>query len=239
MFFIPFGTKEREGKRRFAFVTTLLALINIGVFIYMVYLGVTYGEARLLGFFNDYAAVPTDVTDGTPLEVGVFTSMFLHGGLMHLIGNMIYFLPFGDNVEDRLGHIRYLFFYIACGLIATLVFVAFHPSSPVPMVGASGAIAGILGGYLALHPSGKVRGLFIFIILITRVELPAILFIGYWFFTQLFSTYASLGAPVDSGGVAFLAHVAGFIAGLLLAPILQANFRKYNDFGARSEAEIV
>lgn len=226
MFFIPFGTREPDRKQRHAYVTWLLALVNVGVFAYMIYLGVTFGEAQLASFLNNFAITPADVTDGTPLEIGIFTSMFLHAGLLHIVGNMIYFLPFGDNVEDKLGHLRYLLFYILCGLVATLVFVAFNPASTTPLVGASGAIAGVLAGYLALHPRGRVKGLLIIIIFITRVELPAILFIGYWFFTQLFSTYVSFGAEVDAGGVAFLAHVAGFIAGLILAPLLLLTVRK-------------
>ncbi|MBA3757430.1 rhomboid family intramembrane serine protease [Candidatus Saccharibacteria bacterium] len=239
MFFFPFGTREANRKQRFAYVTLLLAAVNVSVFLYMLYLGVSFGEERLAGFFGDYAAVPADVTDGTPLEAGIFTSMFLHAGLLHLLGNMLYFLPFGDNVEDRLGHLRYLLFYIACGLIATLVFIGFNANSTTPLVGASGAIAGILGGYLALHPRGTVKGLLIIVIYITKVQLPAFLFIGYWFLTQLFSTYASLGANVDAGGVAFLAHVAGFIAGLVLAPLMLATVKKSHPAHEQSSAAAV
>lgn len=223
MFFIPFSTAEPDRRQRFAYVTILLALINIGVFAYMLYLGVTYGEVRLAGFLEAYAATPADVTDGTPFEPGLLTSMFLHGSLLHLLGNMIYFLPFGDNVEDRLGHVRYLLFYLACGLIATLVFVLFNADSATPLVGASGAISGVLAGYLVLHPRGRVKGLLIIIVFFTVVQLPALVFIGYWFILQLFSISASVGPQVEGGGVAYLAHVAGFVAGLVLAPILRAS----------------
>lgn len=223
MFFIPFGTKEPGRKQRFAYVTALLALLNVAVFAYMVYLGVTYGDVRLAGFLDAYAVTPADITDGTPLEPGILTSMFLHAGLLHLVGNMLYFLPFGDNVEDRLGHVRYLVFYLACGLIATLAFVLFNPGSTTPLVGASGAISGVLASYLVLHPRGMVRGLLVIVVFFTVVKLPAILFIGYWFVMQLFSISASVGPQIEGGGVAYVAHVAGFVAGLLLTPLLLAN----------------
>lgn len=226
MFFIPFGTKEPYSKQRFAYVTWLLALINIGVFGYMIYIGVTYGDAALGGFLNAFAATPADVTDSTPFEPGLLTSMFLHAGLLHIAGNMLYFLPFGDNVEDRLGHFRYLLFYLICGLIATLVFILFNPSSTTPLVGASGAIAGVLAGYLVLHPRGSVNGLLIIIIFFTRVHLPAILFIGYWFFIQLYSISTSSGVQAEGGGVAYVAHVAGFVAGLILAPLLSLGVKR-------------
>jgi membrane associated rhomboid family serine protease len=135
----------------------------------------------------------------------------------------MYLLPFGDNVEDRLGHARYLLFYLICGVAANLVFAFFNPHTNVPLIGASGAIAGVLGGYIALHPTrSSVRGFLWIIIILIRVRLPALLFIGYWFVMQLFSSVASLGsaATANSGGVAFLAHVGGFLTGLILAPLL-------------------
>lgn len=224
MFFIPFGTREADRKQRFAYITWLLAAINIGVFAYMIYLGFTYGELSLSGFLDNYAATPSDVTDGTPFEPGLLTSMFLHAGFLHLIGNMLYFLPFGDNVEDRMGHLRYLVFYLACGLIATLIFILFNPGSNTPLVGASGAISGILASYLVLHPKGRVKGLLVIVVFFTIVQLPAVLFIGYWFVMQLFSI--SVGSQIEGGGVAYLAHVAGFVAGLVLTPLMLAGTPK-------------
>jgi membrane associated rhomboid family serine protease len=179
------------------------------------------GEPGLTEFLGRYAATPANIVNGPFLQIGLLTSMFLHAGLLHFLGNMLYLLPFGDNVEDRLGHFRYLLFYVLCGLAATLLFIAFNRSSMVPLLGASGAIAGVLGGYLVLHPRGTVKGIFFIIIIFLRVDLPAILFIGYWFIMQLFNSVASFdGGEGSSGGVAFLAHVGGFLAGVVLAPLL-------------------
>jgi membrane associated rhomboid family serine protease len=222
MFFIPYGTREDTRKIRFPYITALLVAANIAIFIVELYMLATYGESGLNDFIMRYAAVPADFTDGTPLEIGLVSAMFLHGGLLHILGNMIYLLPFGDNVEDRLGHVRYLIFYLLCGFIATLVYTIFNLGSTTPLVGASGAVAGVLGGYLVLHPRGRVKGFFFIIILLIPLTLPAILFIGYWFVMQLFGSVASLGADAVSsaGSVAFLAHVGGFLAGLVLAPLM-------------------
>lgn len=220
MFFIPTGTIEKEKRRRYPFVTALLLVINITVFMYEMYLLGAYGESALTAFFRQYAATPSDITDGTPLELSLLTSMFVHGGLLHIVSNMVFLLPFGDNVEDRLGHARFLAFYLLCGLAATLGFVAFNAGSSIPLVGASGAIAGVLAGYLTLHFTGIVRGFFVFIIIPIRIHIPAVIFIGYWFLLQVLSSSASIGQQSSAGGVAFLAHVCGFLAGLILAPLL-------------------
>lgn len=227
MFFIPFGTRENKFKQRFHAITLLFFLLNVVVFVYQLVLVATGGGSALAGFIQKFAVIPADITDGSFLEISLITSMFLHGGLLHIVGNMLYFLPFGDNVEDRLGHVKYLFFYLICGVAGTLAYVYFNPDSTIPLLGASGAIAGVLGGYLALHPTGTVKGIAFFIIFLTRIDLPAIFFIGYWFFIQVFSSIASLGsAREETGGVAFMAHVGGFIAGLVLAPLLAATARK-------------
>ncbi len=230
LFFIPYGTREEPPKRRFPLVTTLLVLINIIVFIFEAMILFNLGEPGLAALFGQFAAIPADIFDGTPLEVGLFTAMFLHGGLLHIISNMIFLMPFGDNVEDRLGRFRYLLFYLACGLAATLIYSMFNANSTIPLVGASGAIAGVLAGYLALHPRGTVKGFLVIIILLVRINLPAFVFIGYWFITQLFSSFASLGggAASDTGGVAFMAHVGGFLAGLVLAPLLVQKERRHS-----------
>lgn len=142
----------------------------------------------------------------------IFTSMFLHGGWMHLLGNMLYLWIFGDNIEHSLGHVRYLAFYLLCGVVAAFAQSFSAPASGVPMVGASGAISGVLGAYLVLHPRANVR-VFVFLIFITTINLPAFIVLGGWFLMQLLSS-----AQVSSGeaGVAFLAHVGGFIAGAVL-----------------------
>lgn len=229
MFFVPFGTREKTERRRFPYVNVGIVLVCIGVFIWQTYVAATGGESALASFITTFAAIPQTVTDGTPLEVGLFTSMFLHASIVHLLGNMIYLLPFGDNVEDRLGHVRYLLFYILCGLVATLGFVLLNPHSNVPLLGASGAIAGVLGGYIVSQPGAWVRGIFFLIIIPFRVDLPALIFIGYWFFMQLFSTLASYGGnPTETGGVAFAAHVVGFITGMILMPLFVLTTRRQN-----------
>ncbi|MCB2106559.1 MAG: rhomboid family intramembrane serine protease [Rhodobacteraceae bacterium] len=142
-----------------------------------------------------------------------FTSMFLHGGFMHLIGNMMYLWIFGDNIEASLGHRRYFLFYVVCGLVAAAAQAFAAPMSPVPMIGASGAISGVLGAYLVLHPRANVRVFVWLLIIITTVNLPAWIVLGVWFLGQLMSS-----AAVDASqpGVAFMAHIGGFVAGAVL-----------------------
>jgi membrane associated rhomboid family serine protease len=209
-------------------VNIFLVLVNLAVFVVEVSVLASQGDSGFANFLNKYAFQPAFLDHGL-FQPTIITAMFLHAGFLHIIGNMLYLLPFGDNVEDRLGHVRYLLFYLLCGAAATLIFTLFNRHSSVPLLGASGAIAGVLGGYLALYPTGsRVKGFFFIIILFFRIELPAIVFIGYWFIMQLFSSLASLGANVaaDAGGVAFLAHVGGFIAGFLLAPLFANNLPK-------------
>lgn len=229
MFLIPYGTRENEPRRTFPYVTLLLALTCVAVFVYELYLLATGGEAALAQFTYRYALIPTDVTDGTPLALGLLTSMFLHSGWLHIIGNLLYLLPFGDNVEDRLGHMRYLIFYLLCGVISAGAFAVFNPHVTLPLLGASGAIAGVLGGYLALHPTAWVKGVFVFIIIPLKIALPALLFIGYWFLLQVVSAANSFGTTEEVGGVAFLAHVAGFVAGLILAPLFALTKNRAGD----------
>ena len=144
-----------------------------------------------------------------------FTSMFLHGGWMHLIGNMWFLWIFGNNVEDSMGHLRFVVFYLVCGLAAAGLQVAFAPESPIPMVGASGAIGGVMGAYIVLYPRVRVHMLVILGFFATRMAVPAIFMLGYWFVIQLLGGAASLGRT-GQGGVAFWAHVGGFAAGALL-----------------------
>ncbi|MHB1205296.1 MAG: rhomboid family intramembrane serine protease [Rhodospirillaceae bacterium] len=142
----------------------------------------------------------------------IFTSMFLHGGWMHLLGNMLYLWIFGDNIEHSLGHFRYLVFYLLCGIAAALAQSISAPGSEVPMVGASGAISGILGAYLVLHPKANIK-VFVFLIFITTVNLPAFVVLGGWFLMQLLN---SAQANAGGAGVAFLAHIGGFVAGAVM-----------------------
>jgi len=162
-------------------------------------------------FLQFYGVVPADFSAPT-----VITSMFLHGGWMHVIGNMWYLWIFGDNVEDRLGHGRFLIFYLLCGTGAVLGQIAIDPESTLPVIGASGAIAGVMGAYFVLYPHSRVLTLIPLIIWLEIIELPAILLLGFWFVMQLFSAGSvAITASSQGGGVAFMAHVAGFLLGMV------------------------
>jgi membrane associated rhomboid family serine protease len=150
----------------------------------------------------------------------VFTSVFLHGGWMHILGNMWFLWIFGNNVEDSMGHFRFLVFYLLIGSVAGLGHVVSDPGSPVPTVGASGAVSGVMGAYMVLYPRARVATAFWFVIFVRMVELPAFVLLGLWFGFQLFSTM--LQPPGATGGVAFWAHIAGFVAGVLLTPLFRS-----------------
>ena len=161
-------------------------------------------------FLTVYGVVPADFHAST-----LITSMFLHGGWMHVIGNMWYLWIFGDNVEDRLGHGRFIVFYLACGIVAAVGQILIDPASPLPTIGASGAIAGVMGAYFVLYPRSRVLTLVPLILWWEIFEMPAIVLLGFWFLMQLFSAGAiAVTASTHGGGVAFMAHVAGFIAGI-------------------------
>ena len=153
-----------------------------------------------------------------PVWYAPLTSMFLHGGWLHLLGNMWFLWVFGNNVEDSMGRIRYVGFYILCGLAAAATQTFLSPSSPIPMVGASGAISGVMGAYVLLYPRVRVHMLVVLVIFITRIQVPAFLMLGYWFLLQLLGGAATSG---EEGGVAFWAHVGGFVAGAILIPIFR------------------
>lgn len=197
------------------FVTLALIIANIYVF----WQEIT--TPRLRSFIMEYALVPANVnfTDLETLEP-FFTSMFLHGGWLHLISNMWFLWIFGNNVEDRLGKIRYLFFYIITGLAAGVSQYAVNPSGIIPMLGASGAVAGVLGAYLLFFPRHRIDTLIPFFFWLEIVSLPAIIMIGIWFLTQILAGFESLSIQTASaGGVAFFAHIGGFLAGLILASL--------------------
>ncbi len=205
-------------------VTVLLIAANVLFFFFELTLG-----TRLEGFLMSAAFIPARYLDGG-LAVGelgpglgsALLSMFLHGGWGHLLGNMLFLWIFGDNVEDRLGHLRYLLFYLLCGFAATFAHAWSSPGSVVPAVGASGAISGVLGAYVFLHPRARVRTLVFLGFLVTFVDIPVLIYLPIWFLIQLVSGVASLGAPTaaESGGVAWFAHIGGFVAGPLLLLLL-------------------
>jgi membrane associated rhomboid family serine protease len=166
----------------------------------------------LPAFLQVYGVVPADFS-----PVTLITSMFLHGSWSHVLGNMWYLWIFGDNVEDRMGHTRFLIFYLLCGIVAAFGQIAMNPQSTLPTIGASGAIAGVMGGYFVLYPHSRVLTLIPLIIIFEVIELPAIMLLGFWFLMQLFSagTVAITATTHGSGGVAFMAHVAGFVSGVI------------------------
>jgi len=221
-----FPLKDDIPSRSVPAVTYALIAVNALVFLYELSLG-----ERLQPVLETWALVPA-VWLAEPTRVLPFLgSMFLHGGWMHLLGNMLYLYIFGDNVEDRLGRGRFLAFYLICGLAAALFQVALSPSSQVPMIGASGAIAGVLGGYLLLYPRARVLVLVPIFVFIRLIYLPAPLVLGLWFVLQLVSGAASLGSA--GGGVAYAAHVGGFIAGLVLVKVMAKRGDPRNGGAAR------
>jgi membrane associated rhomboid family serine protease len=199
-------------------VTWTLIGINVAVWLYEWSLG---PEIEL--FIRRWGVVPYYLTQDPSLGSWLtpLTSMFMHGGWMHLIGNVWFLHVFGDNIEDELGKPRYLLFYLLCGLGAVAAQVAIDPGSRVPMVGASGAIAGVLGGYMMLHPQARVVTLVPIVFIIQLVELPAWIFLFVWFGLQLLNGFTSLGLEGQAGGVAFFAHIGGFVMGLVLVRLLR------------------
>ena len=189
-----------------------IIVVNVLVFAYEVSLG-----GRAEAFLFAWGLVPRDFT-----FVTLVTSMFLHGGFLHLFGNMLFLYIFGDNVEDRLGHLRYVVFYLLCGMAAGAAQAITNPASGMPMVGASGAIAGVSGAYFLFFPTSRVVTLVPIFLFLQVVEIPAVFFLLTWFLWQLLSGVATLGTRSAMGGVAFWAHVGGFIAGMVLGPVLRA-----------------
>ncbi|MEH6392839.1 MAG: rhomboid family intramembrane serine protease [Sulfitobacter sp.] len=205
-----FPIRDHNPSGRTPYITYLLMAVNIGVF--LSYVGL-FGDDRALNiFFFEWALIPGRVTSGQDYS-GLFTSMFLHGGWLHLAGNMLFLYIFGDNIEDEMGHIGYLIFYLACGVLSAGAHVISAPYSPVPTVGASGAIAGVMGGYLLLYPKAKVDILIIFIVFFRIFPIPAWIMLGLWLGMQLIG---GIGADPTIGGVAYWAHSGGFFVGILL-----------------------
>ena len=188
-------------------VTITLVILNALIFLYELSLGNQVND-----FIFAFGLVPSYFS-----WANVLTSMFLHGGFLHVAGNMLYLWIFGDNVEDRMGHGRYLVFYLLCGIAAAFAQTALTPYSRVPMVGASGAIAGVMGAYFVLYPRSRIVTLFPFFIFMQLIEVPAIFFLGIWFLMQFLSGVGSIATAAvrePGGGIAFWAHIAGFVTGV-------------------------
>jgi membrane associated rhomboid family serine protease len=216
---IPLRSSERHYTP--STVTLILILINVLVFVYELTLS-RYGLNR---FIATYGIVPDRFHWSQ-----VLTSMFIHGGFMHILGNMWFLWVFGRGIEDLLGHGRFLVFYLACGVAAGLIQMLVNFSSPVPTVGASGAIAGVMGGYLVKFPRARVVTLIFIFIFITTVDLPAFVLLLYWFAIQFFSGFGSIADSEawQGGGVAYFAHIGGFLAGMGLIMLLPAKQRYRN-----------
>ena len=224
--------KDYNPTNRTAYITIFFICINVVVFLYQGF----FSERPLAYHIAESAMVPYEVTHlkNAPIPLGtdrigrvvyykgrtinpflsIFTSLFMHGSLWHLLGNMLFLWIFGNNIEDYLGKMRFIFFYLACGAGASLIHVLFNLNSTIPVVGASGAVSGIMGAYLILYPNAKVRTLVFIFIIITFVDVPAFVFLVVWFVFQFF--YAG-----GQSGIAWLAHVGGFVLGILLIKIMQ------------------
>ena len=205
----PIGD-DNSGRRLVPYVTYTLIALNVLFFL-----------VELIGgdvFIETWAFVPARfMADPGGDFLTLFTSMFMHAGWVHIGGNMLYLWIFGDNVEDRFGHLRYLVFYLICGIAATFAQLAFSLGSGVPNLGASGAIAGVLGAYLVLFPKRQVTVLLGYYV----TRMPALVVIGFWIVLQFFNGIGSIVVSTDTGGVAYMAHIGGFIAGLVLALVLR------------------
>ena len=212
---LPIGDDNSQ-RRLIPVVTWLLVAVNIFVFL----IELAGGD----NFVYSWAFTPAYFSSNPGLYfITIFTSMFMHGGWMHLLGNMLYLIIFGDNVEDRFGHFKFLIFYLLCGVVGTLAQYFAGPNVDVPNLVASGAIAGVLGAYIILFPARKVRVL----LAVWVVRLPAILVIGAWIVLQFLSQFGSDYIQAGGGGVAYMAHIGGFIAGLVLSFFFRKRQNQY------------
>ncbi len=216
--------KDENPSKTIPFVTFFLILANFAAFIYLKYF--IHGDPQQV--FSQLGFIPYEISslndigpkNIVPIPLTILTSMFIHGGWIHLMSNMLYLWIFGDNVEDRLGHVRYILFYLMCGISATLVHGIINVNSRIPSVGASGAIAGVLGAYLLLFPTARIKTLFIVFVFVKTIRLPALIVLGFWIGVQIFSGFAEYRMH-DTGGIAWFAHIGGFVSGLTLVNILK------------------
>src|SRR3989442_2770551 len=220
--FLPIGD-DNTRRTSFPFVTSILVIANVVVF----FLELQGGQ----DFVTRYAVVPSHFTSGGSIPFfNIITAMFMHGGWAHLLGNMLYLYVFGDNVEDNLGKVKFVLFYFLCGILATVAQILTDPTSTVANLGASGAISGVLAGYLVLYPPNRVRVLMAF----TVVNMSAWLVLGLWIATQIFAGYTSTfhSQTRQQGGIAYTAHIVGFFVGVILVLIMRRR-RPPQGFAAR------
>lgn len=223
-----FPISDTVKSKSFPLITISIILLNVGIFMYEFLSGTR--------FIEQYALIPALVDFSNPITLIPFvSSQFLHGGLFHIASNMWFLWIFGDNVEDRLGKIPFIFFYLIAGIAGGLLQYYFTSESVIPMLGASGAVSGVLGAYYIFFPQARIKSLLLFFFVVTIAYVPAVTYIFLWFIIQLFSGIASLPfLQFQSGGVAFWAHIGGFVAGYLIA----RSYRKDEDKGY-IEGEIV
>jgi membrane associated rhomboid family serine protease len=223
---IPIGD-ENAPRTRTPFITYTLIALNVLVFLLELGQG---SQAQLQNFFEKWSVIPHEYATQTDMPPGIpfpfwftlFSSMFMHGGWMHLIGNMLYLWVFGDNIEDRWGHMKFLVIYLICGIIASAAHIFFNLESMIPSLGASGAISGVLGAYIVMFPKNRIR------VLIWHgiVHLPAMVVLGFWIFLQFINQLGQMGQTTETAGVAYWAHIGGFIAGVLFAFVLGGRERR-------------
>jgi len=213
--------RDRNPTRQPAYATLALIITCFVVFAVELSISASGGDEALERFFEQWGAVPAHISAAfkageyvSQPTLAMVTSMFLHGGWLHLLGNMLFLWIFGNNVEDRLGRIPFLLFYFIGGIAAALTQVFIDPTSTLPLVGASGAIAGALGAYIVLFPGARILSLVFLGFFYQLLEVPALVVLGFWFVLQLISGFAGLGAETAQGGVAFFAHIGGFVFGV-------------------------
>ena len=218
----PIGD-DNEDQSGIAFVSMGLLALNVLAFLFEIN---RPSERALQAFITAWGVVPAEYTAGVdlpptipyPLWTTLLTSMFLHGGWGHLGGNMLFLWIFGDNLEHRIGHLRFLLFYVVCGVAAGLAHIMFNSDSPIPTVGASGAISGVLGGYLLMFPRNRV-----YVLTWGGVAtVPALFMLGLWILMQFINGVGEIARTPETGGVAYIAHIGGFVAGMVLAPLMAA-----------------
>jgi membrane associated rhomboid family serine protease len=213
-------------------ITVALIMLNVAAFLYQVSLelgGVPVSRGAISpaeAFVFEFGVIPCRLTAACPFDfphpvLTIFTSMFLHGGLFHIAGNMLYLWIFGNNVEDTLGHGRFVVFYLLSGVAAALGQTMVNPTSTVPMIGASGAVSGVLGAYLLLFPRATILTLITFGFFMRFVHVPATIVLGFWVIVQFANGFISLGMRAEGGGVAWFAHIGGFVAGIVLLFVMR------------------
>tara|TARA_E500000331_G_scaffold357286_1_gene418520 strand:- start:1179 stop:1898 length:720 start_codon:yes stop_codon:yes gene_type:complete len=229
-----FPIKDDNPTETIPYITFLLIAFNVLVFFYQLGLSQTDNYRLIL----EYGFIPKyffSSENGATSLFTMFSSMFLHGGLIHLLGNMLFLWIYGNNIEDSMGHIKFLVFYIACGLAAAFLQALVSQNSSIPMIGASGAVSGVLSAYFLLFPKARVLTLIILIIFITFIRIPAGILIGLWFLSQILNAYFT---DANSPGVAWYAHIGGFFMGLLLIPFLKKKKFKFFSAGIKKTKKL-